>query len=391
MYRNFICYRGGSSAGLQIANEIYIVLNPQKERIGGTYYSPEKNIATEVRNFLADPAKIMGKVENFIMILTRDFFDGFLENGLPNPYSVTRIEIEEALKNSNVKFIPVVMPDFTWNEKTNGIINQDIISVLWGEEAQIKIVGSPPVPYVFQYRSQVVELILSELSEKGKSKKAVFFDFDGTLTNPRVDTNTWELVWGILGYDVRECEKYHQMFSKKEISHDEWCEITEKRFIEAGCNKNHIKQAAETATLVNDADSVIRELKANGISLYIVSGSIKQYVEYVLGKELTACFSEIKANRFIFDDQGMLEGIIGTPYDFEGKARFVEKIIAEKNIEPKDVLYVGNSFNDEFVYTTGVQTLCINPKLTDFYNNKIWHDYIRKLSSLTEILPYVYS
>ena len=110
-----------------------------------------------------------------------------------------------------------------------------------------------------------------------------------------------------------------------------------------------------------------------------------------MGKELTACFSEIKANRFIFDDQGMLEGIIGTPYDFEGKARFVEKIIAEKNIEPKDVLYVGNSFNDEFVYTTGVQTLCINPKLTDFYNNKIWHDYIRKLSSLTEILPYVYS
>ena len=87
----------------------------------------------------------------------------------------------------------------------------------------------------------------------------------------------------------------------------------------------------------------------------------------------------------------MLAGIIGTPYDFEGKARFVNKIIQATGVSPKDILYVGNSFNDEFIYTTGVNTLCINPKNTDFYNNKIWHNYIRRLKSLREILPYVYS
>ncbi len=106
---------------------------------------------------------------------------------------------------------------------------------------------------------------------------------------------------------------------------------------------------------------------------------------------MTVCFTEIKANRFSFDSQGFLEGIIGTPYDFKGKAKFVKKIIDEKHVQPREILYVGNSFNDEFVYETGVETLCINPRGTDFYNNKIWHNYIRNLKSLKEILPYVYS
>ncbi len=124
--------------------------------------------------------------------------------------------------------------------------------------------------------------------------------------------------------------------------------------------------------------------------LYILSGSIKQYIEIVLGKEIAQCFTEIKANRFLFDAQGNLEGIIGTPYDFEGKAKFVTKIISETSILPQDILYVGNSFNDEFVYESGVETLCINPANTDYYNNKIWHNYIRNLTNLSEIImPFI--
>lgn len=390
MYRNFICYRGGSSAGIQIANEIYTILNMSKDDIGQTYYSPEKSFDNEVRNFLLDPQRYLGEVENFIMLLTKDFFEGFYVDDLPNPYSVTRIEIDEVLKNENVKFIPVVLPDFAWNGMTNGKTNQKIIADLWGEDAKDRIVGSPPIPYVFQYKKQVIELILSELKHTTKAKKAVVFDFDGTITKPRVDSNTWELMWSILGYEISECEKYHRQFSNNEISHDEWCEITEKRFRQAGCNKDHIKQAAQNASLADDAREVILELKSKGIYLYIVSGSIKQYIETILGKDLAECFIEIKANRFLFDDDGVLEGIVGTPYDFEGKARFVSKVIEATGFSPKDILFVGNSFNDEFIYTTGVETLCINPKNTDFYNNKVWHNYIRKLKSFREILPYVY-
>lgn len=390
MYRNFICYRGGSSAGIQIADEVYIAANFEKTRVGETYYSPVKADLHEIRNFLTDPQKYLRNVANFVMLLTKDFFDGFIEDGKPSIHSVTRIEIDEVLKNKDAKFIPVVFPDFSWDAKTNGKKNQDIISELWGEDAMQRIVGSPPIPFVTQYKKQVIELIIEELVETATKKKVVVFDFDGTLTKPSLTANTWETMWMILGYPISECEKYHRQFSNHLIDHDEWCEITERKFVEAGCNRTHLKKASEEAELIDDIQEVLFELKSNGILLYILSGSIKQYIEYVLGRELSDCFAEIKANRFIFDDQGNLEGIIGTPYDFEGKAKFVNKIMQDKEVSPNDIIYIGNSFNDEFVYTTGVETLCINPLGTDFYNNKVWHNYIRNLHSMREVLPYIY-
>ena len=389
MYRNFICYRGGSSAGIQVADLLYNKLVSLKLKLGETYFSPSNNSGEE-RNFLKDPAHTLGDVENFILLLTKDFFSNFLNlDGSPNPYSVTRIEIDCALKNSHIKFIPVIFPDFSWQGVTNGRVNQDIIEMLWGKAAMQKIVGAMPVPYVFQYSDKVFETVISEVSNIKISKRAVVFDFDGTLTKPQLGYNTWETIWIELGYPVEYCEKYHRMFSNKEITHDEWCEITEKYFKERNLTKSIIIKAAKQAELLKDVYEVISYLKSKGILLYILSGSIKQYIELVLGKNTSNFFTEIKANRFIFDSQGLLEGIIGTPYDFEGKARFVNKIMQDKNLTPKEIIYIGNSFNDEFVYETGVETLCINPQGTDYYDGKIWHNYIRNVTSLKQVLPFI--
>ena len=359
--------------------------------VGKTYYSPTLTNPGEVKNFLLDPEKYLGNVENFIAFLTKDFFEGFYNNdGTINKDSVTLIEINEALKNTNLKFIPVIFPDFKWEDKTYGKTNKDILIDIWGMDKANRIIGSMPIPYVFQYKEQVFECIYKELNNVDTQKKVVVFDFDGTLTKPELYGNTWELLWINLGYDISECEKYHRMFSNKEITHDEWCEITEKRFKEAKCNKNLLKQLASKEEVIDDVESVILDLNSKGILLYILSGSIKQYIEFVLGSKISKCFQDIKANRFVFDDQGYLDGIIGTPYDFQGKAKFISHIIEEKHIDPQEILYVGNSFNDEFVYETNVETLCVNPLGTDFYNNKIWHNYIRKFTSLKEILPFVF-
>lgn len=389
MYRNFICYRGSSSAGLQVANELYHSLLTKRNEIGETYFSPINDTGTS-RNFLLDPIKYISSVENFIIILTKDFFTGFLNSdGTANKTSVTLVEITEALKNPQTKFIPIVFPDFTWDNITGHMSNREIVTAIWGEEAAKLIIGAMPIPYVFHYKNEVFNLVISEISPIVKSKKVIIFDFDGTLTVPNYGYNTWESLWIALGYPVEYCEKYHKMYSNHEITHDEWCEITEKYFKEAKLGKHHLYETAKDAKLLPDTQEVIYYLKSKGFALYILSGSIKQFIEIVLGKDLALCFSEIKANRFVFDSQGLLEGIIGTPYDFEGKARFVTKIIDEKHIAPNEILYIGNSFNDEFVYKSGVETLCINPAQTDFYNNKIWHNYLRNVKSLKDVLPFI--
>ena len=171
MYRNFICYRGGSSAGILFAEDIYKRLKEEEVAVGRTYYSLYKENSNEIRNFLNDPALYLCDVENFIMLLTKDFLSAFIINDNPNPNSVTRIEIDEALKNKNLKFIPVVFPDFSWEEETDGIKNKDILTKLWGESAMRRIVGSPPIQFVFAYKKQVVEQILNELDDKGILKK----------------------------------------------------------------------------------------------------------------------------------------------------------------------------------------------------------------------------
>ena len=202
MYRNFICYRGGSSAGIQVADALYKEMLPLRSNIGETYFSPQNNSGDE-RNFLKDPTRTLGNVENFIVLLTKDFFSNFLnQDGSPNFYSVTRLEIDCALKNPHIKFIPVIFPDFSWQGVTDGVMNQDIIKRLWGTIAMEQIVGAMPVPYVYQYRENVFETVISEISNVKITKKAVVFDFDGTLTKPQLGYNTWETIWTELGYPV---------------------------------------------------------------------------------------------------------------------------------------------------------------------------------------------
>ena len=167
MYRNYICYRGGSSAGILFAEDVYKRAKEEEVTIGKTYYSLYKEDGREIRNFLNDPRDYFSEIENVVLLLTRDFFDLFIINNLPNPDSVTRIEIDEALKNPKLKFIPVVFPDFSWEGTINGMTNKEILSHLWGEEAMRRIVGSPPIQFVFQYKKQVVEQIIYELDPTG--------------------------------------------------------------------------------------------------------------------------------------------------------------------------------------------------------------------------------
>lgn len=171
MYRNFICYRGGSSAGILFAEDIYKRAKEEESNVGRTYYSLYKEDSNEIRNFLNDPGDYLSGVVNFVMLLTKGFLDAFIIDGKPNPDSVTRIEIDEALKNPNLRFIPVMFPDFSWEGTTDGMMNKDILTKLWGEDAMKRIVGSPPIQFIFQFKKQVVELIINEIDETGLLKK----------------------------------------------------------------------------------------------------------------------------------------------------------------------------------------------------------------------------
>lgn len=222
----------------------------------------------------------------------------------------------------------------------------------------------------------------------GKTQ-AVVFDFDGTLTKSgKVAKTTWENIWLSLGYDVKECQELHKKFDRKEITHDEWCKITEQKFKTRNLHRESIKVISKKLHLIKGVKQIFQELCKHDIKIYIVSGSVMLVIKSVLGS-LSQYVDGIKANELKFNEAGYLTEIVGTKYDFEGKANYILQIAEELKISPKDILFVGNSRNDHFVYKSGARTLCINPQLTDMMNTMIWHDYIETCNDLTEILKYI--
>lgn len=218
--------------------------------------------------------------------------------------------------------------------------------------------------------------------------KAIVFDFDGTLTSTKLRT-TWELLWEMLGYDVQECRNLHKQYDKSNFTHQEWCDKTAEKFIERNLTRQQVLELAKKIKLVAGCNKTLNVLKERNIKLYIVSGSIKDIIESVLGKA-HVFFTEIKANEFIFDTQtSILNKIIGTKYDFEGKANYIQYIANKLEIATSDILFVGNSNNDMWAYLSGARTLCINPTLTNYHDDTIWHNTIVECKNLSEILPFI--
>ncbi|WJJ95298.1 DUF4062 domain-containing protein [Algibacter luteus] len=226
------------------------------------------------------------------------------------------------------------------------------------------------------------------LPNESFTTKVVVFDFDGTLTIPEKNKTTWEMIWDYLGYDENLCSKYHNQYVTEEINHSEWCNLTLEKFKDKNLNINDIKKIAKKIILVNGLQELLVSLDKLNIKLYILSGSIEEIVELSLGK-LKSHFREISANNFYFGANGNLEDIIGTEFDFKGKATYLKKIITKEKIAPYEVLFVGNSINDIFAYESGAKTLCVNPILTNPFDEVQWQYSIPKMINAMEIMKFV--
>lgn len=218
--------------------------------------------------------------------------------------------------------------------------------------------------------------------------QVVVFDFDGTIAKERKNQTTWEVIWDSLGYPPEECRNLHRQFDEGKITHGKWCALTEEKFRERNMHRDILDQIAKKMKLVRGTRATFKELYKRNIAIYIVSGSIMTVIQKVLGS-VSQYVQEIQANLFRFNQAGFLTEIVGTQFDFEGKARYITMIAEKHKISPQDILFVGNSVNDRFAYLSGCRTLCVNPQLVDATNREIFNNCIPYMDDLKKILPYV--
>lgn len=291
-----------------------------------------------------------------------------------------RIIALEAFNTSNIRYDFSEFPECTSKELIK-------LEKVLCDDRRILAIKNSPMDYMgyllSHYYKNKLEICYNDV-------KAIVFDFDGTLTKHQNTLHsTWERIWLKLGYTLDDCSLLHKQYSLKKITHQQWCDITCDKFKLKGMTRNTLTEVSSEMSMIDGVIPTLKQLKKNNLHLYIASGSIRDVIEDVIGKDNIYLFEEIKANHMEFNKLGELRRIIGTKYDFQGKAEFVRKIALQLDINPCNILFVGNSNNDQMAYQSGAVTLCVNPHLTDPHDNQKWNNVIYQMNNLREILNFL--
>lgn len=215
--------------------------------------------------------------------------------------------------------------------------------------------------------------------------KAVIFDFDGTLT--KKNNEVWGKMWKAI--DATDVDYFlYKKYANGEIDYKQWCIEIEKEYIKRGFNMDILINIADEIELMNNLEETLKTLRNEGYKLFIISGGVDKIIYNKLGK-MVDYFEEIHACEFEFDDNGLLKHIVDTKYDEEGKKIFIDEYCLKNNENPQNITFIGNGDNDEYVYLSGCNTICINPhKKTRHDNKQIWHHVIKDSESMSDILKY---
>ena len=204
--------------------------------------------------------------------------------------------------------------------------------------------------------------------------KVIIFDYDGTLTKVEKGYNSWLVVWEAI--DKVDLDEYHyKKYASGEYTYDDWLYACLDEYRKYGVSRDLFYALAKKSIQIKGLEDTLKYLTSRGIKLYILSGGIKNIIDIHLG-ELTNYFTSIEAHEFIYDENGIVNGVIPVDHSLGSKDEYVRRVIRENNLSPEQLLFIGNGDNDETVYKTGARTLCLNPDNARYTDKKIWNNYI---------------
>lgn len=215
--------------------------------------------------------------------------------------------------------------------------------------------------------------------------RAAVFDFAGTLALGLPEDNTWHLIWCTLGLNEREFRRIRGLYRSDAGYRERYHSELEKSFMSHGLTRNELKRAAGQITPIEGIGQAFKTLSDLGIRVCIVSRSERNVIKYALG-ELLQYVDEIQSNEILFDSNGRMISLVGTEYDFSGKAKYVQRLASELHALPNEIFFIANSFNDLSVSSSGARTICINPSC-NVAGSRYWNYELSPCMNLMEIIP----
>ena len=215
--------------------------------------------------------------------------------------------------------------------------------------------------------------------------RLVVFDMDGVLVDIH---SSWEYLHEKFGVR-REALVYKRWFEEGRITYDEWMRLDVSLWIRARgrIHRREIEALIEPIKPRSEARETVRELKAMGVNLSIVSGGIDLLAKRI-ASELG--ISEWRANILSFDREGYLEPG-GRPLVGADKSRAVRDIARKFNAKLDETMFIGDSKWDlTALRVVGYPVLFLNKK-TMIHGDpsellRVAKYTIESLSQVTEIV-----
>jgi len=203
----------------------------------------------------------------------------------------------------------------------------------------------------------------------------VCFDLDGTLIQGTIFI--WQTLHDAFGTDPERRRQAKDDFHAGRITYKQWFDHDLVLLGEADATRARMLTALDVIHPTPGAVETLAALRAAGMHLAIISGSIDLVLERFFGQ---ATFDEVLINRLDFDDAGRLTGGTHTNFDVDRKGEGVREIARRLGVDVARTAFVGDNYNDVSAAQAAGLSLAFNPRseaLTAAVNAVVTGDDLR--------------
>ena len=211
----------------------------------------------------------------------------------------------------------------------------------------------------------------------------VAFDVDGTLIHHPQDKTIWEVLnRRFTGSDDQNAERWEE-YRRGTLSYADWVALDIEGWRAAGATRETLLSDLDGLTLVDGARETLGELKARGMRLAVISGTLDVLLDRLFPDHP---FDEVYTNRLAFGEDGRIASWTATPFDMDGKGVALRAIAMREEIPLVRTAFVGDHANDLAAARLAGFAVAFNPKSAEL--EAAAHAVVRS-RDLRDILPHI--
>lgn len=211
----------------------------------------------------------------------------------------------------------------------------------------------------------------------------VAFDVDGTLIHHPLDKTIWEVLnRRFTGSDDQNAERWED-YKRGTLSYADWVALDIEGWRAAGATRETLLSDLDGLTLVDGARETLGELKARGMRLAVISGTLDVLLDRLFPDHP---FDEVYTNRLAFGEDGRIDSWTATPFDMDGKGVALRAIAMREEIPLARTAFVGDHANDLAAARLAGLAVAFNPKSAEL--EAAAHAVVRS-RDLRDILPHI--